>query len=90
MMGVGPISWDEAGQAWSEVSRVHKSLMEWIQTGALFEHRDSPLNTLAKGIRVSLQPNEEVLALTVLNKKPYNITNAATDPLVSDKLRQTL
>jgi signal transduction histidine kinase len=90
MMGVGPTSWEEAGQAWSEVSRVHKSLMEWIQTGALFEHRDSPLNTLAKGIRVSLQHNEEVLALTVLNKKPYNITNAATDPLVSDKLRETL
>ncbi len=36
MMGVGPISWEEAGQAWSEVSRVHKSLMEWIQTGAAF------------------------------------------------------
>ncbi len=31
-----------------------------------------------------------MLALTVLNKKPYNITNAATDPLVSDKLRETL
>jgi two-component system sensor histidine kinase HydH len=90
MMGVGPTSWDEAGRAWSEVSSVHKSLMEWIQTGALFEHRDSPLNTLAKGIRVSLLPNEEVLALTVLNKKPYNITNAATNPLVSDKLRETL
>ncbi|MGC1454915.1 MAG: GAF domain-containing protein [Nitrospirota bacterium] len=90
MMGVGPTSWDEAGRAWSEVSSVHKSLMEWIQTGALFEHRDSPLNTLAKGIRVSLLPNEEVLALTVLNKKPYNITNAAANPLVSDKLRETL
>ncbi len=90
MMGVGPTSWEEAGRAWGEVSRIHKSLMEWIQTGALFEHRDSPLNTLAKGIRVSLQPNEEVLALTVLNKKPYNITNAATDPIVNDKLRETL
>jgi two-component system sensor histidine kinase HydH len=90
MMGVGPISWEEAGKAWSEVSRVHRSLMEWIQTGALFEHRDSPLNTLAKSIRVSLQSSGEVLALTVLNKKPYNITNAATDPLVSDKLRETL
>ncbi len=64
--------------------------MEWIQTGELFEHRDSPLNTLAKGIRVPLLPNEEVLALTVLNKKSYNITNAATDPIVSDKLRETL
>jgi signal transduction histidine kinase len=64
--------------------------MEWIQTGALFEHRDSPLNILAKGIRVSLLPDEGVLALTVLNKKPYNITNAATDPMVIDKLRETL
>jgi two-component system sensor histidine kinase HydH len=90
MMGVGPTSWEEAGQAWSEVSRIHKSLMEWIQTGALFEPRDSPLNTLAKGIRISLLPNEEVLALTVLNKKPYNITNAAKDPIVSDKLRDIL
>src|SRR3990172_4887916 len=90
MMGVGPTSWEEAGRAWSEVSRVHKSLMEWIQTGALFEHRDSPLNTLAKGIRISLQPNEEVLALTVLEKKPHNILDAASNPLVNTELRETL
>jgi len=90
MMGVGPISWEEAGQAWSEVSNIHKSLMEWIQTGALFEHRDSSLNTLAKGIRIPLSQNGEVLALTVLNKKPYNITDAAKDPLVSRELRDAL
>ena len=90
MMGVGPISWEEAGRAWSEVSNIHKSLMEWIQTGALFEHRESSLNTLAKGIRIPLSQNGEVLALTVLNKKPYNITDAAKDPLVSRELRDAL
>ncbi len=90
MMGVGPTSWEEAGRAWSEVSRIHKSLMEWIQTGALFEHRESPLNTLARGIRVPLLPKEEVLALTVLNKQPYNIVDAASDPLVSRELHDTL
>ena len=90
MMGIGPTSWEEAGRAWGEVSSKHKSLMEWIQTGELFEHRDSALNTLARSIRVSLTPSEGVLALTVLNKQPYNITNASSDPLVRRELRDTL
>jgi len=90
MMGVGPTSWEEAGRAWNEVSSVHKSLMEWIQTGALFEHRDSALNTLSRSIRVPLIPGEGVLALTVLDKKPYNIINAAADPIVTRELREAL
>jgi signal transduction histidine kinase len=90
MMGVGPTSWEEAGRAWSEVSGRHKSLMEWIQTGELFEHRDSALNSLARGIRITLGPNAGVLALTVLNKRPYNITNAAADPVVPAELRELL
>ncbi len=90
MMGVGPTSWEEAGRAWSEVSSRHRSLMEWIQTGELFEHRDSALNTLARGIRVALEPTEGILALTVLNKRPYNVTNAAEDPLVNREIRELL
>ena len=90
MMGVGPTNWEEAGQAWGEVSSRHKSLLEWIQTGELFEHRDSPLNALARGIRITLNPNEGVLALTALHKRPYNVTNAAEDPLVPRGLRELL
>jgi len=89
MMGVGPTSWEEAGRAWGEVSVRHKSLMEWIQTGELFEHRDSALNTLARSIRVPLTPSEGVLALTVLNKRAYNIINAA-DPIVPQEFRHML
>lgn len=90
MMGVGPSNWEEAGRAWSEVAIRHKSLMEWIQTGELFEHRDSSLNAMAKGIRVPLDPNEGVLALTVLNKRAYNISDRATDVLVPAWLWETL
>jgi two-component system sensor histidine kinase HydH len=90
MMGVGPTNWEEAGRAWSEVSLRHKSLMEWIQTGDLFEHRDSELNALARGIRIVLDQHEGVLALTVLNKRPYNITDAASDPIVPKDLRELL
>jgi two-component system sensor histidine kinase HydH len=90
MMGIGPANWEEAGRAWSEVATKHKSLMEWIQTGELFEHRDSALNTLAKGIRVALERTAGVLALTALDKRPYNIINAPSDPNVPDWLRETL
>ncbi len=90
MMGVGPTNWEEAGRAWSDVSSRHKSLMEWIQTGDLFEHRESALNTLARSIRIMLDLSAGVLALTVLNKRPYNIIDAAADPLVPRELRTLL
>ncbi len=90
MMGVGPTNWEEAGRAWNEVAVKHRSLMEWIQTGELFEHRESPLNSLAKGIRVPLNASEGVLALTVLNKRSYNVTESGKDNLVPPWLRDTL
>jgi hypothetical protein len=90
MMGVGPTTWEEANRAWTEVSRKHRSLLEWIQTGELFEHRDTEINAVARGIRAPLDPSEGVLALTVLEKKPFNITDAASDPLVKRELRETL
>jgi signal transduction histidine kinase len=90
MMGVGPATWDDASRAWTEVARKHKSLMEWVQTGELFEPRDSSVNEIARSIRVRLQPDEGVLALTVLEKQPFNITDAASDPRVGQSLRETL
>jgi len=90
MMGVGPATWEEASRAWNEVSSRQKSLMEWIQTGELFENRDSALNNLARGIRAALGRSEGVLALTVLDKQPYNITDAGSSPIVPKDLYETL
>lgn len=90
MMGVGPTSWEEAGRAWSEVSSRHQGLMDWIQTGELFEPRDSELNQLAKMIRVPLDPKEGVLALTVLEKRPFNILDAQSNIFVTKELQRVL
>jgi signal transduction histidine kinase/putative methionine-R-sulfoxide reductase with GAF domain len=90
MMGVGPTSWDEANRAWTEVARKHKSLMEWIQTGELFESKDSEINAIARRIRVRMDPEEGVLARTVLEKRSFNVLDAASDPLVTKELRDTL
>jgi signal transduction histidine kinase len=87
---VGPSSWDEANRAWTEVARKHKSLMEWIQTGELFESRDSEINAMARRIRVRIDPEEGVLAKTALEKRSFNVLDAATDPLVTTQLRETL
>ncbi len=90
MLGVGPANWDEANRAWTEVGRKHRSLMEWIRTGELFEPRDSEINSIARSLRIPLAPGEGVLALTVLEKRPFNVTNAAADPLVRPRLRDAL
>ena len=90
MMGVGPTTWEEAGKAWSEVLGKHRSLLEWIQTGELFDNRDSALNALARSIRIQLTHENDVLSLTVRNKQPYNILDAAANPLVNKELRNLL
>jgi signal transduction histidine kinase len=90
MMGVGPSSWEEADRAWTEVARKHQSIMTWIQTGELFEPRDTEINAVARSIRVRLEPQEGVLARTVLEKQPFNIVDAATDPMVTPRLREVL
>lgn len=90
MMGVGPTSWDEANRAWTEVARKHKSLMEWIQTGELFESRDSEINATARRIRVHLDPEAGVLAKTVLEKRSINVLDAASDPLVTKEFLEIL
>jgi len=90
MMGVGPTNWDEANRAWTEVARRHKSLMEWIQTGELFEPQDTEINAIARGIRVALEPDAGVLARTVLEKRAFNIIHASSDPLVPDGFRSLL
>lgn len=90
MMGVGPTNWDEANRAWTEVARKHKGLLEWVQTGELFEPRDTEINAIARGLRIPLDPGQGVLAQTVLQKRPFNVTDAEIDPLVPRRLRETL
>ncbi|MDA8100663.1 MAG: GAF domain-containing protein [Nitrospiraceae bacterium] len=90
MMGVGPSSWEDASRAWTEVARKHKSLLEWIQTGELFEPRDTEINAIARTIRIPLEPASGVLAMTALEKRPFNIVDAASDPLVRPGLRDIL
>jgi signal transduction histidine kinase len=90
MMGVGPTSWDEANQAWTEVAWKHKSLMEWIQTGELFASKDTAFNAIARSIRVRLEPGDSILAQTVLDKRAFNIIDAAADPRVRKDVLEML
>lgn len=90
MMGVGPRDWEEAEKAWTAVSSRRASLLDWIETGEPFKNTDREFNDLAKGIRVILEPDNGILALTVLEKKPYNIEDAPSCPLVNRELCELL
>jgi len=64
--------------------------MEWIQTGELFESRDTEINATARRIRVHMDPEAGVLAKTVLEKRSFNVLDAATDPLVTKEFLEIL
>jgi two-component system sensor histidine kinase HydH len=90
MMGVGPTSWEEASRAWTEVARRHKSLLDWIQTGELFEPRDTEINAIARSIRIPLEPGGGVLAQTVLEKQAFNVTQVSSDPRIHTEVAHLL
>lgn len=72
-MAVGPNSAEEAGEIWAALSKRTSSPSEWIAQidSSLVNH--SPLNARVKGIRISLEHEQCVLARTVLEGRPFNI-----------------
>ncbi|HXX57784.1 MAG TPA: PAS domain S-box protein, partial [Thermodesulfovibrionales bacterium] len=79
-MGVGPESHEEAGRIWERLSREKRSLadiMSEIDTGPL--KKESFLDRLSLGIEVPLE-TDSLLALSVREKKPFNVPDARQEP----------
>jgi signal transduction histidine kinase len=83
-MGVGPDSGEEAARIWQALTSQTRSLREVIaeRTAHLREGADSVFDRLARRLVVSLRPEAGVLALTVLEGKPFRIADARRDPRV--------
>ena len=87
-MGVGPASPEEAKNIW--ISMEGKSLgaiIEEIENGPVY--LDSHLDRLSQ--RLSIDMNGDcILCRCIKDKRPYNIRNARTEPLVTPYLIQML
>jgi signal transduction histidine kinase/putative methionine-R-sulfoxide reductase with GAF domain len=91
MVGVGPDSGEDAYRIWSEIGSRNMSFKEWITSETTFgQDRVSRFDQLAKGIRVPNEYGKGVLALTVLERRGFNINNAREDPRTNPEVLQKL
>lgn len=70
-VAVGPDSAEEAGKIWDALSQRKGTLSDLITQLPPEEH--STLNSVVKGIRISLAQEHCILSRTVLEGKPFNI-----------------
>lgn len=75
VMGIGPHSAEEAGKIWQSLSQRDMTLDDFISAYDNFKKdHESKLNSVVKGMRIPLQEEMGVLALTILEGMPFEIT----------------
>jgi len=92
IMGIGPHSGEEADRIWRGISNQKLSMEDLINSYDRFKaDPDSTLNTLVKGIKIPLDEKMGILALTILEGMPFEITTEEArkkvGPEVEDKLK---
>ncbi|MDV2495056.1 MAG: GAF domain-containing protein [bacterium] len=89
--GVGPDSAQEAGEIWSRLAQERRSLFEWVtEPDDQTEGRENLFDQMARSLRVPLDRSDEVLSLTVRERRPFNITDARSDSLVDKEFLEEL
>lgn len=91
IMGIGPHSAEEAGKIWHYLSSSKKTLDDFIETYDTFKRdSESRLNSVVKGIKIPLRENMGILALTILEGMPFEITNQEAKKLVDQNTQKAL
>ena len=90
-MGIGPHSGEEADKIWKGIEQEKLSLEQLLNSFDKFRHDpDSRLNTLVKGIKMPLTEDMGILALTILEGMPFEVSTEEAQKLVSPVIRNTL
>ena len=91
VMGIGPHSAEEAGKIWSALSSSKKTLENFIESYDIFKHDpESRLNSMVKGMKIPLRENMGILALTILEGMPFEITTQEAKKLVDINTQKAL
>lgn len=76
VMGIGPHSAEEAGKIWHSLSQREMTLDDFVSAYDNFKKDpESKLNSIVKGMKLPLREEMGVLALTILEGMPFEITN---------------
>ncbi len=90
-MGLGPDSSEDAFRIWTQWGRKKKNMLEWVVNEAdKNEYKNSAFNQFVQSMNFPIQPGENILVETVLQKNSFNVTDADKHPLVSNDFIQSL
>ncbi len=90
VMGVGPSSWEEAWQIWDRLSKENWKLDDFLKHYDQSPAQTTYLNEIARNIKVSLHNRSDFIVMSVIEKRPFLITDAMNDKrlnqIIKDKL----
>ncbi|MBI4975019.1 MAG: diguanylate cyclase [Candidatus Omnitrophica bacterium] len=91
VMGMGPHSGEEAGKIWHAISQRKMTLDDFIAAYDNFKKDpESKLNSIVKGIKIPLREDMGILALTILEGMPFEITSEEAKSLVDPEMQRML
>ncbi len=91
-MGIGPQSGEEAAGIWHRIEAEKVSFEDLISAYKNFNKEDiGSLNTIVKTIKIPLQENQGVLAMTALEGMPFEVKTEEAknkvNPLIKEQLK---
>lgn len=90
-MGIGPHSGEEADRIWKGIEKANLSLEYLLNSYDKFKRDpESKLNTLVKGVKIPLTEAMGILALTILEGMPFEVTTEEAREKVSHIIKNTL
>ena len=90
-MGIGPHSGEEANRIWKGIEKEKLSLEDLLNSYDKFKRDpESKLNTLVKSIKIALTEEMGILALTILEGMPFEVTSEEARKKVSPVVQNTL
>ncbi|MBI3583001.1 MAG: GAF domain-containing protein [Nitrospinae bacterium] len=90
MMGLGPDSGEDARDIWNKLTEI-TNLFQWLTSqGEALGKKESSFDKFIKSTRIPITQDSGILALTVIEKKPFNIKDARNDPRVNKELLDKL
>jgi len=90
-MGIGPHSAEEADKAWQNMANMKFTFKNLVEAYQNFKKDpESRLNEVVKEIKIPLREDMGILALTILEGMPFEITSEEARSKVNDQVKDIL
>jgi len=90
VLAIAPTNQEDAHQIWTDIESKYQSLEELLMTLPKQPMMDSRVEEVIKDLKIPITREFGVLALTVIEGRSFNITDAVNDPKVNQKCRKKI